>query len=313
MFSVVALVLHPCVRIAVGAVTLVALLSRRVSLHKSRHRSVTPRIGRALLTAPCSLGRGHILFETGFTWEHEGNDLASVRTVTWPQVELHGSITLVGAGSRRDLGRSRLGNTTRVSVPDRRLDDTTTGLDDLRLGVKVRLVQHHQGCRQHADRVCEGTVGSAVFSRRYAEPFTRFAWWLPLTKRFGVAGTVDLKAVKEDDDHARAKPAGSAALGASLTDTLDSFVGIVTEPPDFSSRPKVWSVEAGLVRAVGEKHQLDLSISFAGSSAISITGSSAPDSFAGSAKTASAGRQKAMWSSFFSNPSTAIIARRGLL
>ena len=199
-----------------------------------------------------------MLFETGFTWEREGTDQASVRTFTWPQVELHGGVT-----SWLDLAviwDGLVSASTRVSVPDRGLEDTTTGLDDFRLGVKVRLVQRPR-FQSALIAYVNVPVGSAVFSRRYAEPFTRFAWSLPLTKRFGVSGTVDLKAVKEDDDRARAKPAGSAALSASLTDTLDGFVGIVTEPPDFGSRPKVWSVEAGLVRAIGEKHQIDVSIS----------------------------------------------------
>ena len=144
-----------------------------------------------------------------------------------------------------------------MDVAGRELEDTTTGLDDFRLGVKVRLVH-----RPHFDSALIGylnvPVGSAVISRRYAEPFTRFAWSVPLTERFGVAGTIDLKGVKEDDDHVRAKPAGSAALSSGLTESLSGFVGIITEAPDFGSRPKVWSVEAGLVQAIGDKHQIDV-------------------------------------------------------
>ena len=199
-----------------------------------------------------------MLFETGFTWEREGTDQAFVRTFTWPQVELHGGVT-----SWLDLAviwDGLVSASTRVSDPDRRLEDTSTGFDDFRLGVKVRLVARPR-FQSALIAYVNVPVGSAAFSRRYAEPFTRVAWSLPLTERFGVSGTVDLKAVKEDDDRARAKPAGSAALNASLTDTLDGFVGIVSEPPDFGSRPKAWSVEAGLVRAIGEKHQIDVSMS----------------------------------------------------
>ena len=250
----VALVLHPSVRVAVGAVALVALLSASAAAQEP------PSVGDAadrpgFADSPVLVGRGHMLFETGFTWEHEGSDLASVRTFTWPQVELHGGVT-----SWLDL----------AVIWDGLVSATT------RCRFRTVAGRHHHGSRRlparcqvplacprfdSADRVCDRARRGAVFSRRYAEPFTRFAWSLPLTKRFGVAGTVDLKAVKEDDDHARAKLAGSAALGGSLADTLDGFVGIVTEPPDFGSRPKVWSVEAGLVRAIGEKHQIDLSIS----------------------------------------------------
>ena len=172
--------------------------------------------------SPVLVGRGHMLFETGFTLEHEGDDRASVRTFTWPQVELHGGVT-----SWLDLAviwDGVVSARTRVDVAGRELEDTTTGLDDFRLGVKVRLVH-----RPHFDSALIGyvnvPVGSAVISRRYAEPFTRFAWSVPLTERVGVAGTVDLKGVKEDDDHVRAKPAGSAALSSALTDSLSGFVG----------------------------------------------------------------------------------------
>ena len=59
----------------------------------------------------------------------------------------------------------------------------------------------------------------------------------------------------------RAKPAASAALGCTLTSMLDGFVGIIAEPPALASRPNVRSVEAGLVRAIGDKHQIDVWVS----------------------------------------------------
>ena len=64
-----------------------------------------------------------------------------------------------------------------------------------------------------------------------------------------------------EDAEVHAKPAVSAALGCGLTSVLDAFVGVVAEPPAFASRPNVWSIEAGLVRAVGDRHQIDLWIS----------------------------------------------------
>ena len=208
--------------------------------------------------SPVLVGRGHALFETGFTWEREGNERTSVRTFTWPQVELHG-----GVSSWLDLAviwDGVVSARTRTTVAGLALDDTSTGLDDFRVGAKLRLVR-----RPRFDGALIGyvnvPVGSAVVTRRYAEPFTRFAWALSFSERLGLSGTADLKAVKEDDDTVRAKPAGSAAFGSSLTASLYGFVGVVTEPPDFGSRPTLWSVEAGLVQAIGERHQIDVWIS----------------------------------------------------
>jgi hypothetical protein len=200
-------------------------------------------------------GRGHILFETGITLAHDGDDQASIRTLTWPQVELHGGLT-----SWLDLSviwDGVVSAWTRTSSPGMVADDTTTGLDDFRVGMKLRLVR-----RERLNAALIGyvnvPVGSDVISRRYADPLTRLAWSLNLSDRLSVAGTVDLQAAKEDDGDVRAKPAASAALGCGITEALSGFVGVVAEPHALASRPNVWSVEAGLVRAIGEKHQVDV-------------------------------------------------------
>jgi Putative MetA-pathway of phenol degradation len=200
-------------------------------------------------------GRGHILVETGFTLAHDGDDRASVRTLTWPQVELHGGLTswLDASVIWDGLVTAR----TRTSSSDGVGEDTTTGLDDFRVGVKVRLVR-----RPRLNAALIGyvnvPVGSDVVSRRYADPLTRLAWLLAISDRISVAGTADLQAAKEEDGDVRAKPAASAAVGCTLTGPLLGFVGVVAEPPALASRPNVWSVEAGLVRAIGERHQIDV-------------------------------------------------------
>jgi hypothetical protein len=208
--------------------------------------------------SPVLVGRGHLLVETGFTWEREGSDRTSVRTFTWPQVELHGGIS-----SRLDVAviwDGLVSARTRTSAPGLEPGDTTTGLDDVRLGVKFGIV-HRPRFASALIGYVNVPVGSAVISRRYADPLTRLAWSVAISDRLGVFGTADLKGVKEDDDHVRAKPAASAALSSSLTDSIDGFVGIVTEPPDYGSRLSMWSVEAGLVRAIGERHQIDIWVS----------------------------------------------------
>ena len=147
-----------------------------------------------------------------------------------------------------------------VSAAGQDLDETSTGLDDFRVGVKLRLVRRSR-FNSALIGYLNAPVGSAAVTRRYAEPFTRLAWSLSLSDRLALSGTGDLKAVKEDDDRVRAKPAASAALAGSLTGTLDGFVGLVAEPPDFGSRPSLWAIEVGLVRAIGQRFQVDIWIS----------------------------------------------------
>jgi hypothetical protein len=200
-------------------------------------------------------GRGHVLFETGFTLQHDGDDRASARTLTWPQVELHGGLTSwLDASVIWDGVVSTWTHTSSLGIVD---EDSTTGLDDFRVGVKLRLLR-----RERLNAALIGyvnvPVGSDVVSRRYADPLTRLAWSLTMSDRLSLAGTVDLQAAKEDDGDVRAKPAASAALSCAFTDAVGGFVGVIAEPPALASRPNVWSVEAGLVRAIGDRHQVDV-------------------------------------------------------
>lgn len=201
------------------------------------------------------VGRGHILFETGLTLQHDGDDRASARTLTWPQVELHGGLTSWLDASV--IWDGVVSTWTHTSSPSTIDDDTTTGLDDFRVGAKLRLVRRPRLNAAFVGYV-NVPVGSDVVSRRYADPLVRLAWSVAISDRVSVAGTVDLQAAKEDDGDVRAKPAASAALSGGFTDTLSGFVGVIAEPAAFASRPSVWSVEGGLVRAIGERHQVDL-------------------------------------------------------
>ncbi|HWJ57048.1 MAG TPA: transporter [Vicinamibacterales bacterium] len=201
------------------------------------------------------VGRGHILFETGLTLQHDGDDRASARTLTWPQVELHGGLTSwLDAAVIWD---GVVSTWTHTSSPGRTDDDTTTGLDDFRVGAKLRLVRRPRLNAAFVGYV-NVPVGSDVVSRRYADPLVRLAWSVAISDRVSVAGTVDLQAAKEDDGDVRAKPAASAALSCGFTDALSGFAGLVAEPAALASRPGVWSIEGGLIRAIGDRHQVDL-------------------------------------------------------
>jgi hypothetical protein len=208
--------------------------------------------------SPVLAGRGRILLETGFTLAHDGDDRASARTLTWPQVELHG-----GLSSWLDVSviwDGLVSARTSTSSPEQVDEDTTTGLDDFRVGAKLRLVR-----RPRFDAALIAyvnvPVGSDAVSRRYADPLTRLAWSVGISERAWLNGTADLQVVREDDGERRVKPALSAAIGTAFTDVLDGFVGVIAEPPALASRPDVWSVEAGLVRAIGDRHQVDVWVS----------------------------------------------------
>ena len=207
--------------------------------------------------SPVLAGKGHILFETGFTLQHDGDERTSVRTLTWPQVELHGGLTKWLDVSVIWDGVVTAWSRTPTSGID---EDTTTGLDDFRVGAKLRLAH-----RPRLDAALIGyvnvPVGSDVVSRRYADPLTRLAWSVKTSARTWLNGTVDLQAARDDDDEVRAKPASSAAFGWAFSDVLDGFVGMVAEPPALASRLNVWSIEAGLVRAIGDRHQIDVWVS----------------------------------------------------
>jgi Putative MetA-pathway of phenol degradation len=207
--------------------------------------------------SPVLAGRGHILLETGVTLAHDGDDRASARTLTCPQVELHGGLTpwldvsviwdgLVSARTRTSSGTTD--------------DNTTTGLDDLRVGAKLRLARRARFDAAFIAYV-NVPVGSDAVSRRYADPLTRLAWSVGISERTWLNGTADLQVAREDDGERRVKPALSAAIGTAFADVLDGFVGVVAEPPALASRPNVWSVEAGLVRAIGERNQVDVWVS----------------------------------------------------
>ncbi len=109
------------------------------------------------------VGRGHILFETGLTLQHDGDDRASARTLTWPQVELHGGLTSwLDAAVIWD---GVVSTWTHTSSPGRTDDDTTTGLDDFRVGAKLRLVRRPRLNAAFVGYV-NVPVGSDVVSRR---------------------------------------------------------------------------------------------------------------------------------------------------
>ena len=201
------------------------------------------------------VGKGHILFETGFTLEHEGGDPASVRKLTWPQVELHGGLT-----KRLDLSviwdgvATAWTHTAFGGVVE---EDTTAGLDDFRVGAKFRLADR-PGLKAALIGYVNVPVGDRRLSSRYADPLVRVAWSMKTSERTGLNGTVDLQAARDDDDEVRAKPATSAAFNYSFNDSLSSFAGVVAEPAALVSRPTVFSIEAGLIRAVGDQEQVDV-------------------------------------------------------
>ncbi len=76
-----------------------------------------------------------------------------------------------------------------------------------------------------------------------------------------MSGTLDLKAVRDEDDQLHAKPAASAAVSSTLTGALNGFVGLVAQPASLHSRPNLMSVEAGLVLPFADRNQIDVWVS----------------------------------------------------
>ena len=196
---------------------------------------------------------GQIQIEAGFTWERDDAGAALTQTSTWPQVELHGGII-----PRVELSLAWDGLVS-IAAPDSTTNpgERSTGLADVRLGAKFRLVDRPN---VSAALIAYGNlpVGSEAFSSHYADPRTRLAWAIAVSNRVGLSGTLDLGAAREEDGRVRAKPAASISLGTIVVRALNGFIGIIDESPEAGSRPDLWSVETGAVLALGVRTQIDV-------------------------------------------------------
>ena len=205
--------------------------------------------------SPILLGRGHVQMELGFTSEQETSDEHSLRTRTWPQVEVH-----AGVSSRIDVSVFWDGVISKRSTPGSEEDEDATGGADVRVGGKLRLV-HRPRFAAALVGYLNVPVGSVAFSSRYADPFARFAWAATISDRVGISGTLDLKAVRVDDDSVETKPAASALLAGAIYRAVDGFIGVAVEPPEIGSRPSLMLVETGVVVPLGDRNQFDVWIS----------------------------------------------------
>ena len=206
--------------------------------------------------SPLLLRRGQIQFESGFAWEKEGRGADLEKTITWPQLELHG-----GVASRLEVSIAWDGlvSSSAAGSPSGP-DERSTGVANVRLGAKFALAS---GSKFDAALIGYSflPVGSDSVSSSYADPLLRFAWAAAINDRFSIAGTADIGAEREDDGRVRPKPAASAALGSTVIGALNGFVGVIAESPTAGSRPDVWSVEGGLMLPIGQLTQIDVWVS----------------------------------------------------
>ncbi len=206
--------------------------------------------------SPVLLGRGHVQMEFGFTTDHEGGDAGAVRSFTAPQTELH-----AGVFSRVDVSVSWDGFVSATASPSQaETEEHDTGYTDVRLGAKLALV-HRPRLDTALITYVNAPVGSAFVTDHYSDPTARLAWGIAISDRVDVSGTIDLKAVRDEDDHVHAKPAASAAVSSALTGALNGFVGLVAAPASLHSRPGLVSVEAGLVLPFAVRNQMDVWVS----------------------------------------------------
>jgi hypothetical protein len=152
--------------------------------------------------SPVLLGRGHVQIEFGFTTDHEDGDAGVVRSFTAPQTELH-----AGVFSRVDISVSWDGFVSATASPSQAgTEEHDTGYADVRLGAKLALV-HRPRLDTTLITYVNAPVGSAFVTDHYSDPTARLAWGIAISDRVDVSGTIDLKAVRDEDDHVHAKPA----------------------------------------------------------------------------------------------------------
>ena len=239
----------------VWPLVIVAVLSAfPVAAQESSVADAADRPGFA--DSPVLLGRGHVQMEFGFTTEHEGGDAGAVRSFVAPQTELH-----AGVFSRVDVSVSWDGVVSATTPASQSgIEEHDTGYADVRLGTKLALV-HRPRLDTALITYVNAPVGSAFLTDHYSDPTARLAWAIAISDRVGVSGTLDLKAVRDEDDHLHAKPAASAAVSSTLTGALNGFVGLVAQPASLHSRPSLMSVEAGLVLPFADRNQIDVWVS----------------------------------------------------
>ena len=239
----------------VWPLVIVAVLSAfPVAAQESSVADAADRPGFA--DSPVLLGRGHVQMEFGFTTEHEGGDPGAVRSFTAPQTELH-----AGVFSRFDVSVSWDGFVSATTPASQSgTEEHDTGYADVRLGTKLALL-HRPRLDTTLITYVNAPVGSTFVTDHYSDPTARLAWAIAISDRVDVSGTIDLKAVRDEDDHLHAKPAASAAVSTTLTDALNGFVGLVAEPASLHSRPNLVSVEAGLILPFADRNQIDVWVS----------------------------------------------------
>jgi len=247
--------LHITVRLGMIALLgLVPLTSVRAQQPPPSVADAADRPGFA--DSPIVLRRGQIQFESGLAWERLGRGQNRARTITWPQMELHG-----GVAPRLEVSITWDGLVSvSTANPPPALETRRTGLADVRLGAKFAVAS---GSRFDAAVIgyVSLPVGNEVVSSGYADTLARFAWMVALDDRFSLAGTADIGAERQDDGRVRPKPAASAALGSTVVAALNGFAGIVVESPPIGSLTDVWSVEGGLTLPVGHLTQIDVWVS----------------------------------------------------
>ena len=238
----------------IGLVGLVPVTSARAQQPPPSVADAADRPGFA--DSPIVLRRGQIQFESGLAWERLGRGQNLARTITWPQMELHG-----GVAPRLEVSIIWDGLVSLSAAgPPLARETRRTGLADVRLGAKFAVAS---GATFDAALIgyVSLPVGNEIVSSGYADTLARFAWMVALTDRFTFRARRTSAPNGRKTVECRPKPAASAALGSTIVGALNGFAGIVVESPPIGSLTDVWSVEGGLMLPFGHLSQIDVWVS----------------------------------------------------
>jgi len=191
--------------------------------------------------------RGHIQIEGGYTFTY--NDAAGVITRSHSAPEL-----LLRVGLLNDVE-------LRIAWPTyTRLDMTgpdADGLEDLVLGVKVKLVEQ-EGLVPHVGVIGEFTAptGAGALTSDDVDPAVKLLWAYDVYDRVSVGGNVNFASLTENDDRFF-QAAASLALGVAVTERVGAYVEYFGFYPVSDGGGDAHSVNGGVTFLVNNNLQFD--------------------------------------------------------
>ena len=194
-----------------------------------------------------AVARGHIQIESGYTFTYD--DAAGVVTRSHSAPEL---LLRVGLFDGVEL---------RIAWPTYTRLDTSSGdadgLEDLNLGVKVKLVEQ-DGLTPHVGMIGEiaAPTGADALTSDGVDPAVKLLWAYDLPGRVSVGGNVNVASVSEGADRFF-QPAASLALGVAATERVGVFVEYFGFYPVSDDSGAAHTLNGGVTFLVHDNLQFD--------------------------------------------------------